>query len=176
MNNLSEITTDPIKPVFACMDCYPRMLEIGFIYGMGSLVYNVHREGDIWGYDKKRQPIYKDGAYAILGSPGHGDYEILKFINKPIKKGIEFYPSVNFIPYRDTTDYIMILASKSKNKSVQSAIQNKQFSGYVATNFFLDIIAKLLKRWENKFGKVENFYNNEFMSKVEYVNSLKQRN
>ena len=137
---------------WVCSLCYPFALELGKIYGCGSLIYQMNLP-----LDTLAPREYSTGKFALLGGQGHRDDEIIIFDTKPrveIEKDVSykskyFYPEVMKFSLQDS---ILIY-----EMAVKHGGYTKEKDGYFEY-FFIQKIHDLITRWEKKNGNLDQFY------------------
>lgn len=177
----TEITPDPYSNKnWPCYLCFPTMLEIGFITGIGMLVYDKHTtnfkfpDGSV--HDFIHSVDYEDGRYAILGGQGHGGDETIWFDEKPHiyypissdKSFKWYYPPID-IPLPDVADLICNIKEYSKlypKKHIFEKLFTRSKKHHTFDEslhgFVIDKVIRLIKNWERKFGNLEDYYNKTF--------------
>lgn len=144
---ITRVHDKPYQPYWTCQLCYPTVLELGQINGIGWLIYDRDRKT---GKDR----------YAIIYGQGHNDDQVVFFDEKPriIKGDFCNYPApydfsiTSFSAAIDMFETIKKLVGVKKF-SDKDGIQSNSISIWVITQ-----CASIISRWEKKFGNVEKFY------------------
>jgi len=140
---ITKLHTKPYQPYWTCQLCYPTVLELGQINGLGWLIYDRDRETG-----KER--------YAIIHGQGHGDDQTVFFEEKPRKED-EYFVPYNF----STTSFCAAINMFEDIKELVGIKPFKDERGILAgrvAEWVLIQCANIITKWENKFGNVEKFY------------------
>ena len=148
---ITRVHDKPYQPYWTCQLCYPTVLELGQINGIGWLIYD--RDGET-GKDR----------YAIIHGQGHRDDQTVFFDEKPRIEREEYgnYP----VPYNFTTT--SFFAAINMFESMKEMVGEKYFkdergakwgiSAGKVSEWVIIQCANIITRWEKKFGNVEKFY------------------
>ena len=147
---------------WVCTLCYPFALEIGHIWGNGSLIYMAPHPLD------KMQEGYEGGKYAILQGQGHRDDECVKFSEKPTYKryGKDWWE-------RELLPNELLMSMDSTLGFYETAKEFLIYNEKIERNFdwwFIEKLAGLVARFEKKFGPIEKFYESFVKEREIYVN------
>lgn len=167
MNYRKAFTSINSKPhsvnhdTWVCSACYPFALEIGKIWGNGSLIYMAPHPLD------KMQEGYEGGKYAILQGQGHRDDECVRFSDKPIWKrtGKDWWKN-------ELQPLELIMNMESALGVYETAREFKIYNEKTENRFewwFIKQLAGLVARFEKKFGPVEKFYESFVKEREIYV-------
>jgi hypothetical protein len=144
-----------------CSLCYPFALEIGSVYGNGSLIYMKNHK-----LDTLAPREYGEGKYAVLSGQGHRDDEIIIFDSKPIVtyeskyKLYDYFPKgIKLAPDEVVEVYEML------QKCLGYDIKKHGSLSF----FFIKQLHNLIVRWEKKNGKVEDYYENFVKEREVYL-------
>jgi hypothetical protein len=156
---ITKVHADPYKPYWVCNLCYPTMIELGHIWGIGWLVYN-------------RSDETGEENYAILKGQGHRDDETIVFEEKPHRMEGDFSDTI--IPYDFQMKFYDAINAFEAIKSLVGIkkFQDKNGPGILAgevSHWITLQCVNIIAKWEKKFGNVEKFY------KKFHVKRLKQR-
>jgi hypothetical protein len=147
---------------WACSLCYPFALEIGRVYGAGSLIYMVPHKLDAYTPEK-----YENGSYALLQGQGHRSDEIAFIKEKPTIKFYKNSKVPEILPYfiemngRDSVDLFKLYL---KEKFI-----NTDFTGGDFETFLIIKLARLINAFEKKYGNVEQYYKTFVKQRVKWV-------
>ena len=135
---------------WVCSLCYPFALEIGSIYGCGSLIYMMNHP-----LDTLAPKEYGTGKFAMLSGQGHRDDEIVIFDEKPT---VEYYGEFKLLDYKPIAIKMDI---DSTMHMYHQAVEYMAYDKNKCRSFEFFLIGKIdamIKRWEKKNGTVETFY------------------
>jgi hypothetical protein len=136
---------------WVCSLCYPFAMELGDIWGCGSLIYMANHP-----LDTLAPKEYGEGKFALLGGQGHRDGELVIFNEKP---RVEYVGEFNIIEYHPNPLNITLNdALHLYEKTTKYGGYNEEKHGYNFELFFIQKIHQLINRWEKKNGNLETFY------------------
>jgi hypothetical protein len=131
--------------------CYPFALELGKVWGCGSLIYMMNLP-----LDTLAPRDYGTGKFAILHGQGHRDDEIIIFDEKPSVERVGEFSLIDYHPCPLKLDM---------NNAIELYEMARKYGGYSEEKhganfelFFIQKIHQLINRWEKKNGKLDAFY------------------
>lgn len=158
----TSVTKDPFKPDWVCTLCFPWMLEIGYVFPFGWLVYNKEVKGSLWSKE------YEDGKFAFLKGQGHGEHEILFFDEKPYYVNLDDEYGYDWFQI-DSMNVRATLDSLEQIKKYKPDLYGKimdEWPYQTFAKYLLSRTARLLKNWEKRFNvDVEAYYHKTFFPK-----------
>lgn len=146
---------------WVCSLCYPFALEIGNIWGSGSLIYMMNLP-----LDTLAPREYSTGKFAILAGQGHRDDEILIFDERPSYSIDNEFKLAEFKPDNIKIDMDSAIHLYEMAKKVGGYNPEKD-GGF--QYFLIRKMHELIKRWEKKNGSVERFYKTFVEEREQYV-------
>lgn len=163
--SVTQQSSDPHSSnhnTWVCSSCYPFALEIGKIYGVGSLIFMIDHPMDTLAPEK-----YGKGTYAILGGQGHRDDEVAFLSEKPVTvydKNIKYYDTR---PYN--IDMSMSASINLYETYIKNGLVNANIDSYKFQELFISRIAGLVNRFEKKYGVVETIYEKFLTERIDWV-------
>lgn len=137
---------------WVCSLCYPFALEIGHLYGCGSLIFMKNHP-----LDTMAPKEYGDGKFALLAGQGHRDEETIIFDERPRVEITPEFKLYNYHPDYGTMKFDLSGAIELYEMAIEYGNYTKKQNFEC---FIIESLHKLINRWEKKNGNVEQFYEN----------------